>query len=106
VWWDDGAVVVRALVLDVPVAGLPVALDEADAGVLWLAEVLWLVELAAEVELDDDPPHAASSSISDPSPAVAHPLLRIMSLSLQDDPFPGLPGLSRLSRLGLNSRTA
>src|SRR5512135_1567665 len=35
---------------------------------------------AAEVELLEDPPHAASSSTSDPSPvAAAHPLLRITS---------------------------
>src|SRR5581483_8323639 len=35
---------------------------------------------SAEVELPDDPPHAASSSTSDPSPVAAvHPLLRITS---------------------------
>jgi hypothetical protein len=34
----------------------------------------------AVFELDDDPPHAASSSTSDPRPvAAAHPLLRIIS---------------------------
>jgi len=38
--------------------------------------------LGVELELlDDDPPHAVSSSTSDPSPAVAaHPVLRITSL--------------------------
>src|SRR5260370_13036334 len=39
----------------------------------------------------DDPPHAASSSTSDPSPvAAAHPLLRITSSpSRKDDSLPG-----------------
>lgn len=73
--------------LDDPVAGVVEVLDdaEAEADVLWLAEVLVL--LATEVE-DPDPPHADSSSTSDPSPAAAHPLLRIF-LSLEDDPIPG-----------------
>jgi hypothetical protein len=63
---------------------------------------------AAVVGLDD-PPHAASSSISDPSPvAAAHPLLRITSpihagwLAIlrascswpQGEPVPGVPGPS------------
>jgi len=50
------------------------ALD--DAEVLWPAKVL----AGLDVELDD-PPHAASSRTSDPIPAAAHPLLRIVSLS-------------------------
>ena len=43
--------------------------------------VLWVAVPVVEVELDD-PPHAVSSSSSEPSPvATAHPLLRITSLS-------------------------
>jgi hypothetical protein len=44
--------------------------------------VLWVVVLVVvELELDD-PPHAVSSSSSEPSPvATVHPLLRITSLS-------------------------
>ena len=61
-----------------------------DEAVLWVA----VPEEAApvvEVELDD-PPHAVSSSTSEPSPvATVQPLLRITSLSLPGDPEPGSP---------------
>jgi hypothetical protein len=56
---------------------------------------------AAELELGlDDPPQAASSSTSEPSPlAAAHPLFRITSLSLQGPRHPGPYEFSReLSR--------
>ena len=77
VWWGVGVGwVVVPFELGDPVAGVVEVLDdaEAEADVLWLAEVLVLI--AAGVE-DPDPPHADSSSTSDPSPAAAHPLLRI-----------------------------
>src|ERR1700684_3556163 len=55
--------------------------EVACAGALDPATVAWAVlEAVPEAEFDelDDPPHAASSSTSDPSPvAAAHPLLRI-----------------------------
>jgi hypothetical protein len=59
--------------------------------------VLWVAvpeEAAPVVEVElDDPPHAVSSSTSEPSPvATVHPLLRITSLSLQRDPGPGSRG--------------
>jgi hypothetical protein len=76
VLWGFGVEAAAALVAGALVAGVVEVLDDAD--VLWLAGVL--VVLETEVELDD-PPHAASSSASDPSPAAAHhPLLRIVSL--------------------------
>ena len=52
------------------------------------------------VELDD-PPHAVSSSTSEPSPvATVHPLLRITCLSLHRDPeVPGPVGDNGLSPL-------
>jgi hypothetical protein len=68
-----------------------------DEAVLWVA----LPEAAApvvEVEVvgePDDPPHAVSSSASEPSPAASvHPLLRITSVSLQE----GLGSCRVLSR--------
>ncbi len=74
-------------------------LDDDDEAALWVAlpEAAPVVEV--EVELDD-PPHAVSSSTSEPSPAATvHPLLRITSVSLQEDPGPGslgpCPELSR-----------
>jgi hypothetical protein len=61
-----------------------VAGAELDDDVPWIA-VLEVVP-AAEPGLElDDPPQAASSSTSEPSPvAAAHPLFRMTSLSLQD----------------------
>ena len=62
--------------------------DEAEDDPVLAAEeaVLWVAvpEAAPVVELElDDPPHAVSSSTSEPSPvATVHPLLRITSLSL------------------------
>ena len=55
-----------------------------DEAVLWVA----VPEAAPVLEVElDDPPHAVSSSSTEPSPvATAHPLLRITSLSLPDDP--------------------
>jgi hypothetical protein len=70
-------------------------LDDDDA-VLWVA----VPEAAPVVVLElDDPPHAVSSSTSEPSPvATVHPLLRITSL-LTGDPVPGFRGSGReLSR--------
>jgi hypothetical protein len=64
-------------------------LDDDDAAVLWAAllEAAPVVEVGVEL---DDPPHAVSSSTSEPSPAVTvHPLLRITSVSLEEDPKPG-----------------
>jgi hypothetical protein len=61
---------------------------EAEEAVLWVAvpDAAPVVEV---VELDD-PPHAVSSSTSEPSPvATLHPLLRITCLSLQKDPGSG-----------------
>jgi hypothetical protein len=56
---------------------VPLALVVACADTLDPATVAWSV-LEAELDELDDPPHAASSSTSDPSPvAAAHPLLRI-----------------------------
>jgi hypothetical protein len=61
------------------------AIDEA---VPWAA-VPWAAVPVVEVELDD-PPHAVSSSTSELSPvATVHPLLRITSLSLREDPGTG-----------------
>ena len=70
-------------------------LDDDDA-VLWVA----VPEAAPVVELElDDPPHAVSSNSSEPSPATAHPLLRMASLFfLPAGPVPGpdavCPGLT------------
>jgi hypothetical protein len=60
------------------VAGPELAPD--DETVLWVAAP----EAAPVVEVElDDPPHAVSSSSSEPSPvATVHPLLRITSFSL------------------------
>jgi hypothetical protein len=70
----------------------------AEEAVLWVAvpDAAPVVEV---VELDD-PPHAVSSSTSEPSPAATvHPLLRITCLSLQKDPGSGshgvMPGVSQ-----------
>jgi hypothetical protein len=53
-----------------------------DEAVLWVAVPEAAPVTEVEVELDD-PPHAVSSSSSEPSPvATVHPLLRITSLSL------------------------
>jgi hypothetical protein len=62
----------------------PVLADEA---VLWVAVPVD----APVVEVGfDDPPHAVSSSTSEPSPvATVHPLLRITSLSLPGTRCPG-----------------
>ena len=70
-----------------------------DEAVLWVAapEAAPVVEVVLEL---DDPPHAVSSSTSEPSPvATVQPLLRITSLSLPEDPVPGSHGSCReLSR--------
>ncbi len=59
---------------------------DGDEAVLWVAVPEAAPVLEVELELDD-PPHAASSSSTEPSPvATAHPLLRIASLSLPDGP--------------------
>jgi len=57
-----------------------------DEAVLWVAAP----EAAPVVEVElDDPPHAVSSSSSEPSPAATiHPPLRITSSPLQDHPAP------------------
>ena len=76
----------------VDVAGPELDDDEA---VLWVAvpEAAPVVEVVLEL---DDPPHAVSSSTSEPSPvATVHPLLRITSLSLPEDPLPGSLGFCR-----------
>jgi len=74
-------------------------LDDDDEAVLWVAvpEAAPVVEVVLE---PDDPPHAVSSSTSEASPvATVHPLLRITSLSLPEDPVPGSRGSRReLSR--------
>jgi hypothetical protein len=69
--------------------------DEDEAGdeddpVLAIDEAVpWAAVPVVEVELDD-PPHAVSSSTSELSPvATVHPLLRITSLSLREDPGTG-----------------
>jgi len=70
-------------------------LDDDDEAVLWVAvpEAAPVVEVVLEL---DDPPHAVSSSTSEPSPvATVHPLLRITSLSLPEDPVPGSRGSCR-----------
>jgi hypothetical protein len=68
-------------------------LDE--EAVLWVglpAAAPVVVEVEVVVELDD-PPHAVSSSSSEPSPAATvHPLLRITSVSLEEDPGAGSLG--------------
>jgi len=73
-------------------------LDDDDAAVLWVALLEAAPVVEVEVELDD-PPHAVSSSTSEPSPAATvHPLLRITFFSFEEDPGPGpgiLPELSR-----------
>src|SRR5580658_7291677 len=80
-----------------PVAACAVALDP--------ATVAWSV-LEAEFDELDDPPHAASSSTSDPSPvAAAHPLLRMYvspfarmthprTVTAGDDKLKSVPGPS------------
>ena len=74
-------------------------LDDDDEAVLWVAvpEAAPVVEVVLEL---DDPPHAVSSSTSEASPvATVHPLLRMTSLSLPEDPVPGSRGSCReLSR--------
>lgn len=75
-------------------------LDDDDEAVLWVA----VLEAAVVVEVEDgldDPPHAVSST-SEPSPVAAtvHPLLRITSLSLPEDPAPGPPWICRGSASG------
>jgi hypothetical protein len=67
--------------------------DEAgdeDEAVLAIDEAVpWAAVPVVEVELDD-PPHAVSSRTSELSPvATVHPLLRITSLSLHEDPGTG-----------------
>ena len=72
-------------------------LDADDEAVLWVT----VPEAAPVVEVElDDPPHAVISSSSEPSPVTTvHPLLRITSLSLPEDPVPGSHGSCReLSR--------
>jgi hypothetical protein len=62
--------------------------DDVEA-VLWVAvpEAAPVVEVVDEL---DDPPHADSSSTSEPSPvASVHPLLRITCLSLPETRWPG-----------------
>jgi hypothetical protein len=60
--------------------------------------VLWVAvpEAAPVVEVElDDPPHAVSSSTSEPSPvATVHPLLRITSL-LTEGPGARVPWVCR-----------
>src|ERR1700728_1491015 len=66
---------------DVAAAEADPVLDDDEEAVLWVT----VPEAApvAEGELDD-PPHAVSSSTSEPSPvATVHPLLRITCLSSQ-----------------------
>jgi hypothetical protein len=66
-----------------------------DEAVLWVAvpEGAPVVEIVLEL---DDPPHAVSSSTSEPSQvATVHPLLRITPLSLPEDPVPGSRGSCR-----------
>jgi hypothetical protein len=61
-------------------------LDDDDAPALWvvLLEAAPVVEVGVEV---GDPPHAVSRSTSEPSPAATvHPLFRITSVSLEEDP--------------------
>jgi hypothetical protein len=69
---------------------------EACAAVLDPATVAWVVvDAVPEADFDevDEPPHAASSSTSDPSPvAVAHPLLRMTPLFHKNDPCRALTG--------------
>ena len=63
-------------------------LDDGEA-VPWVAAPEAAPVVEVEVELDD-PPHAVSSSSSEPSPAATiHPPLRITSSPLQDHPAPG-----------------
>src|ERR1035438_4612724 len=77
-----GPALLWGFALDVGVEPPPAVLvAEADEAALDPATVAWAVPVAApaaEVDELDDPPHADSSSTSDPSPvAAAHPLLRI-----------------------------
>src|SRR5580658_10176725 len=80
--------------------------DVAGAAALDPAGVAWAVlEAAPEAAFDEpgDPPHAASSMTSDPSPAAAaHPLLRITPLLHRDDSF--RPSRTRAGILKQNSR--
>ena len=65
-----------------------------DEAVLWVAvpEAAPVVEVVLEL---DDPPHAVSSSTSEPSPvATVHPLLRITSL-LTEGPGARVPWVCR-----------
>jgi hypothetical protein len=79
-WWGVADAVDPALL----VAVAAVVADDADDGAVALAALLGWPALGAPpaaVLEPDDPPHAASSSTSDPSPvAAAHPLLRITDL--------------------------
>jgi hypothetical protein len=70
-----------------------------DEAVLWVT----VPEAAPVVELElDDPPHAVSSSSSEPSPAATvRPLLCITSLFLTAGPVPGPDAVC----LGLTYRT-
>jgi hypothetical protein len=72
-----------AALLALPDAEAEAGVDELPDAELVARAVLEAVPEAAPAavfELDDDPPHAASSSTSDPRPvAAAHPLLRIIS---------------------------
>jgi hypothetical protein len=82
--------------------------DEAEADPVLGEEeaVLWVTvpEAAPVVEVElDDPPHAVSSSTSEPSPvATVHPLLRITCLSLQN-PVPGSFGWARTQPVDVTS---
>jgi hypothetical protein len=69
----------------------PVLADE--TAVLWVGVPAAALVLVVEVGFDD-PPHAVSSSTSEPSPAATvQPLLRITSLSLPRTRCPGPLGL-------------
>ncbi len=82
-WWPFGGVVIGAFALWVAV---PIAVaDEAGAAGPDEPLLVWgAPDPVAEVE-PDDPPHAASSSTSDTTPvAAAHPLLRIPTLQFTE----------------------
>jgi hypothetical protein len=84
VWFDDGledvALPFGVDLADDDVEDVDGAEVDEDEAVLWVAAPE--AELVVEDELDD-PPHAVSSSTSEPSPvATVHPLLRITSFSL------------------------
>jgi len=68
---------------EIPPALVVAGPEVACAGALDPATVAWAV-LEAEFDELDDPPHAASSGTSDPSPvAAAHPLCAYKSLHSQ-----------------------